>query len=135
MGLDPEHPIYEPGDDCTLCSGLLFAGITPKYVEIDVFGITACPIAFDPAPNGTWGLAQAEGPCVWRLTSGVYSFMWKLDANRSQLSIWQGMWPWFIADVVDECFDAFINSLVGCVGPIYGIGGYVTCWWGPTIGR
>jgi len=134
MGTDPETDDYEAGDACTLCVDLLFDGTTPKYVEVDVSGIVKCGIAPNDPPNGTWLLTQAEEPCVWRLTSGVFSFMWKLGANRSQLSIWQGMFVWFIADIVNECIDAFVNELSGCLVGQYGEDGYALCYWGPTIG-
>lgn len=134
MGLDPEYPVYEPGDECALCVDLLFDGLTPKYVEVDVSGITKCPIAPVDPPNGVFLLTQTA-PCRWQLlTDDFVAFIWELNNNQSIFSILRLGMIWFKANVAFDCFDAFVNENVCGVGPVWGEDGYALCYWGPTIG-
>lgn len=134
MGLDPKHPDYEPGNQCNVCKDILFAGVTPKYVEADVSGINPCPGIEDPAPNGTFLLTQGVNPCFWQYTTNGLFINWELRIDRSILSIGVlGLW-WFRAIVEDTCFDAFVNVNVCGEGPVIGENGYVLLYWGPTIG-
>lgn len=134
MGLDPEFPDYEEGDACPVCVDILFNGVTPKYVEIDVSGITKCPIAIGDPPNGTFLLTQVQ-PCIWRASVFPDNFEWNLQVARSFFKIFQTPFEiWFSSDWAVECYDAFVNQNICGVGPAYGANGYVLVWWGPTIG-
>lgn len=134
MGLDPEHPDYEPGVQCVLCKDLLFDGVTPKYVEADISGIERCPIAIGPTPDGTFLLTQSAA-CRWQyLSPDDIAFIWELNPGTSIFSILRLGFIWFRSNVPDNCIDAFVNQNVCGVGPVYGENGYALCYWGPTIG-
>lgn len=134
MGTDPETDDYEEGAECALCVDALFDGVTPKYVEVDVSGITKCPIAPNDPPNGTFLLTQTAA-CRWQfLTDDFVAFIWELNAGNSIFSILRLGFIWFTATVADDCIDAFANQNVCGVGPVYGENGYALCYWGPTIG-
>lgn len=134
MGLDPEYPDYEEGDECPLCVDLLFDGLTPKYVEADVSGIVACPLIPMSPPVGTFLLTQTYDPCKWEYMTPEFVITWGLEPDRSYLTIWVAGGKWFYSEVLDQCFDAFVNELDCSVGLTLGENGYVTLWWGPTIG-
>lgn len=135
MGIDPENPDYEPGDECTRCVNVLFNGLTPKYVEADISLIVKCPFAIGDPPNGTVLLTQNPmSSCQWIAGAHPNFITWTLLAGHSIFSAGTIPFFWFFADVAFECIDAFVNTLVCGVGPTYGESGYAACWWGPTIG-
>ncbi|MBA7699059.1 hypothetical protein ES703_107744 [subsurface metagenome] len=133
MGLDPEHPNYEPGIECPLCVDLLFNGLTPKYVEADIFGIDQCP-AMDPVPGDSTVLLTQDIACRWIHDGPPWSFVWELTPGQSLFTVTWAMQFAFQRIVADNCIDAFVNANDHCGFPVAGINGYVTCWWGPTIG-
>ncbi|MBA7680739.1 hypothetical protein ES703_89060 [subsurface metagenome] len=134
MGTLPPTPAYEEGDECPVCVDLLFGGVTPKYVEIDVTGLNRCPIATEDPPDGTYLLTQAA-PCLWTLTVGNRGYAWRLLNGRSILRLdWIGFFNFFYSSVLESCYDAFANQTVCGLPNDWAEDGYVTCWWGPTIG-
>lgn len=134
MGTAPDNDDYDSGDDCAICLDVLFDGVTPKYVEADVFGVVKCPMAFGDPPAGTFLLTQTA-PCSWMyLFDGKYSLSWDLRPHDSTFIITFPGFFWFLSIVLEPCFDAFVNQNVCGVGPTFGENGYVTLWWGPTIG-
>lgn len=134
MGLDPEHPDYEPGVPCPVCEDILFDGVTPKYVECVLSGIERCPGSPDEDVNGTYLLEQQPDPCLWWYFSAPISIRWRLGGAASRLEVWRGVESWFDSTVLDVCFDAFVNGNVCGVWPAIGHEGYAVLWWGPTIG-
>lgn len=134
MGIDPENTDYEPGDACPECVDSLFGGITPKYVEIDVSGLRRCPIAHVDPPDGTFLLTQNQ-PCQWVFADGFRGYAWRLLNDRSILRLdWVGFFNFFYSEVMHTCIDAFANQTLCGLPNDYADSGYVTCWWGPTIG-
>ncbi len=134
MGIDPENPDYEPGDECPRCVDVLFDGVTPKYVEADIVDIEDCPASgILVPPNGTYLLTQFA-PCEWRYFVDNLLIGWKLEIGQSRLFIGFNPGEWFFALVAHECIDAFANELNCGPGNVFGEKGYVTLWWGPTIG-
>lgn len=134
MGLPPEHPDYEPGNDCAVCHSLLFDDVTPKYIEVDFSGVVACPGAPLPVLNGTYLLTQSGDPCLWSIAWDVFFIDYRLRFNESRLRAGSPGLTCFQSIVLDSCFDAFANQNVCGVGPVYGENGYGLCYWGPTIG-
>jgi len=134
MGLRPDYPDYEPGIDCFVCNDLLFNGVTPKYVEADISGISKCLPELPDPPNGTFLLTQQANPCVWLLTAAGMSYVWELRIDRSLFYVIIAGGQWFNSEVMHTCFDAFVNQNVCGVGAVYGENGYGLCYWGPTIG-
>lgn len=134
MGTDPETSDYDPGNDCTVCVDVLFDGVTPKYVEADVVGIVKCIGVPDDPPSGTFLLTQAVLACLWQYTENGLFINWELRAGSSILTVGVPGFRWFHATVFEICWDAFVNQNVCGAGPVIGEDGYVTLWWGPTIG-
>jgi len=134
MGLAPEYPDYEEGDECEVCVDILFDGSTPKYVEAYVTGVTLCPGAPSIVIDGTFLLTQS-GPCVWGLIVAGILYTWTLRVGQSVFGITSGPAIFFSSIVNDDCYDAFVNQNGPCNWPfIAGTGGYVLLYWGPTIG-
>lgn len=134
MGTDPSTDDYEPGIQCPLCKDVLFDGITPKYVEADIFGIIQCPGKPAVPTNGTCLLTQTFA-CRWFGLYEGWDVTWNLAGLASGLDISQVLLRAFVGFVADDCIDAFVNVQVDCVAPFNcGRDGYVTLWWGPTIG-
>lgn len=134
MGLPPDHPDYEPGEDCLWCHDVLFGGVTPKYVEADVSGIVKCPGVVLEPPQGTFLLTQKVNPCFWRYEAIGFFIEWWLEQNRSSVLIWEAGFWWFSAGPEHACFDAFVNNNICNGPPAIGEDGYVLLYWGPTIG-
>jgi len=134
MGLDPSHPDYEPGEPCPDCVDYLFDGVTPKYVEVDLSGITACPgIGWD-LPNGTYLMTQLMNPCWWYFGNVDIQIWWKISGVSGYFEAWHGVRSWFHALPLIPCCDAFVNDNVCGVWPACGKDGYAVVWWGPMIG-
>lgn len=134
MGIPIDWPGYTEGDECELCSEVLFGDVTPKFVIAIVQDIVWCDPPFGPPPelpNGTYKLEQTA-PCRWQfLRDDNVGYIWELTAGHSVFSITYPGFIFFTADIEDDCYDAFPNETVCGVGPVIGEGGYVTCWWGP----
>lgn len=134
MGTDPTNDDYDSDLECPLCVDLLFGGDTPKYVEADIFGIIQCP-GKPAVPNDTTVLLTQTLPCQWEGATGVWSVTWRLLANDSRLIIATVVLSAFSSIIADDCIDAFVNQNVDCVpAGRCGRDGFVTLWWGPTIG-
>lgn len=134
MGLDPEFPGFESGDECPLCVESLFNGTTPKYVEVDVFDLELCPGAPPLELNGTFLLTQTA-PCQWLGGPPGVGMVWILNIGQSLFTIVSGPVFFFSGVVAASCIDAFVNLIVNCNPPFQmGKNGYATLWWGPTIG-
>lgn len=138
MGLPPDDDSYPPGDECLVCVDELFGGVTPKYVNAIVHDLEKClpfPVWAEEPPDGVILLTQTT-PCAWQFISPTFmSFAWSLEANRSNFAIIRLGFKYFESHVADKCYDAFPNELVCGEGPHLTEGGYVTCWWGPGIGK
>ncbi len=134
MGTDPGQDVYPDGCRCEECEDSLFDGVTPKYIEIDVVDVEACPGVIVEPPNGTFLLTQQMDCCVWAFDNGTFVFTWRLTATKSFMTIAKGMQIWFAAEINDTCIDAFVNTTNCALPQDDGHNGYITCWWGPTIG-
>lgn len=134
MGTKPDKDVFEPGEECPTCVDILFGGITPKYVEVDVVDIEKCPGPAIEIPDGTYLLTQSEFPCIWHGFYDVGVFLWDLRADDSRFHIGIPDKTFFWSLVEDTCIDAFVNQETCDMPGALGFNGYVTCWWGPTIG-
>jgi len=134
MGTDPDNDDYDDGLECAVCVDILFDGKTPKYVEVDMSGVLKCPVSIGEPPNGTTLLTQTE-VCKWVGMTGTDTFEWHLNPDDSVLICYAAHWVfWFKAQPVIVCCDAFVNENDCEDEDDWGVGGYATVWWGPTIG-
>jgi len=123
MGLDPENPDYEVGDDNPTCHIFLFSSETPKYVEARAFDIDACLFPGLDPPNVSCLLTQGPTAGDWIGSVGNYTFGLELKPNLSRLLIYEPFggapWTWFIHDTNTECREVFTNQQI-CAGFIPG---------------
>lgn len=133
MGTKPPTPTFEPGVPCIQCEATLFGGVTPKYIEALIQGITTCPTA-PPAPNGVSLLTQFT-PCFWAGADGGYSISMQYLPGQSVFNINIGVFKSFSSMIMLNCQTLFANQNPPCgVFPAIGTGGTAEIFWGPTIG-
>ena len=133
MGTSPPSPIFEPGDDYSICSGSIFADGTPKYIEVHLENQIICP-GFPQAPaNGVYLLTQVAA-CQWDFNNGFWDFKYILVAGFSQFDIFTHPWFAFFHTIAAGCQKEFTNQVGPCGATNSAHSGTATMFWGPTIG-
>lgn len=133
MGTPPDDPKYEPGDECPTCNISLFGGVTPKYVEAELIGVTQCPAFPAIPPNGIYLLTQSA-PCIWQAAVGIWLMRWSLLEISSGFRINSHPFEAFFHFPLIVCHHQFTNQRLVCGGTNAGVGGFANIFWGPTIG-
>lgn len=136
MGEDPNDNDYEAGDDCNACKNIIFDGITPEFVWMQVDGIAKCPGFPVDMPNGLFLLQQSAAPCVWFLSQGGWNFIWSIGAgSAANITLAAPPNPSAFNGFSDpDCDTNFANDNAICGPTVAGTGGNVRIYWGPSVG-
>lgn len=134
MGTKPITRLYEPGSSCIHCSSVIFDGNTPKYVEVLVAGVTACPAAGPLTPPDGVKLLTQIAVCSWLLMDAGIAYQWTLTATNSNFVIAAHPIIWFSHTIASICQSQFTNQLSCGPSNIFGTNGTSSLFWGPTIG-
>lgn len=116
------------GNICAICDDVLWSpGSTPKYAELKIWDVEACPAAPAAAPNGRFILEQGEfTPCNWYYEDDNYYICYSISGIRTELLISGAPppdWPYFFDTILALCQTDFVNNWVACGGPTYGKNG------------
>jgi hypothetical protein len=124
----PTPPTPEPGVACTRCDNIIWlAGETPAFIKVTLAGITKCPLAPEPAPNGVWILSQMDGqPCRYDCNLADWRISVYFDSGDTEVgAVFYAptkTWVYFAANG-GECETDFTNYWNTCFSNIGGIGG------------
>jgi len=130
----PTPPPSPPGDPCGPCDGVLWpVGVTPRFIEVDLWDLVKCPLCpFDP-PNGKFWLEQkAADATMWKYEDSAYLITVDLDAvntyvHATSLTDPPG-WQFFV-NTRAGCQYAFVNEYVACGGDKGSINGEAHVYW------
>lgn len=134
MGTKPETPDYEAGNNCTHCNSVIFDDVTPKYIEVHISGVVACPLFPVPMPNGVGLLTQQEAPCNWIGGMPGFNMGLAFGAGQTHFLISFGALFYFESLILLPCQTILPNQQVCGFPAIAGHQGTAEFFWGPTIG-